>query len=62
MCKCKNVYSPNYFRAREILSEKLDVVLYIRNSLLLDIMNKTMIGDEKADIIKFLSFKYTFGV
>ena len=54
-CKCKNIYSPNYFRAREILSEKLDVVLYIRNSLLLDIMNKTIIGDEKADIIKFLS-------
>ncbi len=55
--KCCNfcIYRKNFLKANEIIKDKLDVVLYIRNTILLDIISKTVICDERANIVKFLS-------
>ena len=42
-------------KAMDILSDKLDIVLYIRNTMLLDLIKKILFGDDKEAIIKFLS-------
>ena len=42
-------------KATEILTNKLDIVLYLRNTILLDLMKKILLGDDKDAIIKFLS-------
>jgi len=42
-------------KAMEIISDKLDIVLYIRNTILLDLMKKILLGDDKEGIIKFLN-------
>ena len=41
-------------KAAEILDKKLDIVLYVRNTLLLDIMHKSMLEGYKKNIINFL--------
>ena len=55
--RCCNfcIYRKNFLKANEIIKDKLDVVLYIRNTILLDIISKTVICDERANIVKFLS-------
>ena len=37
-----------------ILNNKLDIILYIRNMLLLDIFNKTILEENKKNIFEFL--------
>ena len=49
--KIKNNFNE---KAIKILNNKLDIVLYIRNMLLFDIFNKTVIDDSKKSIINFL--------
>ena len=39
----------------DILYNKLDIVTYIRNMILIDIINETLLGTYKKDIINFLS-------
>ena len=42
-------------KANEILYYKLDIVYYVRNMLLFDIINDTMLGERKKSIINLLS-------
>ena len=42
-------------KAVKILNNKLDIILYVRNMILFDIINETIINDEKKEIINFLS-------
>ena len=42
-------------RANNILYNKLDIVLFMRNMILLDIMSKTLVNNNNNGIIKFLS-------
>jgi hypothetical protein len=41
-------------KANNILNEKLDVILYVRNMILFEILNETLLSDSKKDIINFL--------
>ena len=50
--KIKNEY---YDKATEFLYNKLDIILYVRNMVLFDIINETLLGEEKKNIINFLS-------
>ena len=52
--RCKNNY-PSYLKATKMIIDKLDIVLYVRNTILLDIISKTVIGNERANIVQFLS-------
>ena len=52
--RCRNNY-PSYLKATKMIIDKLDIVLYVRNTILLDIISKTVIGNERADIVQFLS-------
>ena len=47
----------NYFneKAINILYSKLNIILYVRNMILFDIINKTILDNKKKDIINFLS-------
>ena len=42
-------------KVNEILYDKIDIVSFIRNMILLDIMNQCLLGENKKGIIKFLS-------
>ena len=42
-------------KANAFLYHKLDITLYVRNMILLDIMNKTLIEDNMKSIINFIS-------
>ena len=42
-------------KATNILNTKLDIILYIRNMILFDIMNETILSESNKDIINFLS-------
>jgi len=42
-------------KALNILNSKLDIILYVRNMILFDIINKTILDESKRDIINFLS-------
>jgi hypothetical protein len=42
-------------KANSILYNKLDIVLYVRNMILFDILNETFFGNDAIDIINFLS-------
>ena len=59
-CKCcitkeltlkKNINN----KATELLYNKLDIVTYIRNMILLDVINEILLGDDKKDIFNFIS-------
>ena len=50
--KTKNQLNEN---AINILYNKLNVILYVRNTILFDIFNTTIIDEKKRDIINFLS-------
>ena len=61
LCLCRCCISKNLelkrqitSKARDILADKLDIVLFIRNAMLLDLMKKILLGDDKESIIKFL--------
>ena len=61
LCLCKCCISQNLelkrqitSKAEGILTDKLDIVLFIRNAMLLDLMKKILLGDDKESIIKFL--------
>ena len=41
-------------KAVNILNNKLDIVLYIRNMILFDILNETLLDESKKSIINFL--------
>ena len=43
-----------HIKANSFLSHKLDVILYLRNTLLLDIMSTIILDDNKKNIIEFL--------
>ena len=55
-CMCKNMKIKNNINenANDIINQKLDVILYIRNMILFDIMNQTIIDNERNDIINLL--------
>ena len=53
--KIKNEY---YDKATEFLYNKLDIILYVRNMVLFDIINETLLDEEKKNINIF--FKYFF--
>ena len=40
--------------ANEIINKKLDIITYIKNMILFDIMNRTIIDNERNDIINFI--------
>ena len=59
-CKCcmtkeltlkKNINN----KATELLYNKLDIVTYIRNMILLDVINETLLGNDKKNIFNFIS-------
>ena len=41
-------------KANDIIFKKLDLVLYVRNMILLDIMNEFMLDDNKKNIVNLL--------
>jgi hypothetical protein len=60
VCRCcqskelKVKYTLNQ-KANTILFSKLDIVLYVRNMILFDIMNETYLGTGIKDVINFIS-------
>ena len=50
--KLKNEYND---KATQFLYNKLDLILYVRNMVLIDIINETILDEEKKHIINFLS-------
>ena len=42
-------------KANNLLNEKLDIALYLKNAFLLEIMNQSLVDDKKQGIIKFMS-------
>ena len=59
-CKCclsKKLSLKNYLdeKANKILYHKLDIALYVRNMLLIDILNKCILEDNMKSIINFIS-------
>ena len=55
-CMTKNLRIKNILntKAIDILNHKLDIVLYIRNMILFDIFNETILDESKISIINFL--------
>ena len=42
-------------KANNFLNKKLDIIVYIRNMIIFDLVNKIILDDNKKDIINFLS-------
>ena len=42
-------------KANDLLNEKLDIALYVKNAFLLEIMNHSLIDDKKKGITKFMT-------
>ena len=55
-CMCRNIAIKNYAneKANEILFKKMDIITYVRNMILFDILNQTMLDNGKKAIINFL--------
>ena len=55
-CICKNVAIKNniYENANEIINKKLDIITYVRNMIRFDIINQTLLDENRKDIINFL--------
>ena len=49
--KIKNILNEN---ANEILYKKLDIITYVRNMILFDIINEIILANEQKEIINFL--------
>jgi len=41
-------------KANKIINQNLDIILYIRNMILFDIINRIILKDDKKNIINFL--------
>ena len=56
-CMTKNMsYKSNLIsKARSFIFHKLDIVIYLRNMILIDIINQVLLEDNKKDIFNFLS-------
>ena len=56
-CRKKQQYNKMkyYSKACEIISEQLDIVAYIRNNMLLNLINNCLFGSNRKEIIKLLS-------
>ena len=59
-CKCclsrkLKIKDDLYEKAISFLDNKLDIVLYIRNMILIDIINKTILDNDTKDILNFLT-------
>ena len=56
-CQSKRLQIKNNLneKANSILNSKLDIVLFVRNMLLIDIINEIFFGDNEKDIVNFLS-------
>ena len=55
MCKRMKIKNAANEKANTILYKNMDVVNYSRNMILLDIINQTILDDDKKKIINFLS-------
>ena len=55
MTKKLSIKNDIYEKASDVLLKKLDVITYIRNMILFDIINQIIIDDNKKQIINFLS-------
>ena len=55
-CLCKKISLKNNVneKANDILFKKIDIITYIRNMILFDIINNIIIEDDKIPIINFL--------
>ena len=51
---CKFKYK-NYSKAYKFISDQLDIVAYIRNNMLLNLINNCLFGSNRKEIIKLLS-------
>ena len=51
---CMSKYK-NYSKAHKFISDQLDIVAYIRNNMLLNIIKKCLLGSNRKEIIKLLS-------
>ena len=54
MCKRMRIKKKINENAIKILNKKLDIITYIRNMILFDIINKTVVDNDRNDIINFL--------
>ena len=56
-CQSKKIQIKNnlYEKANSILNSKLDIILYVRNMILFDIINETIFGTGEKNIVNFLS-------
>ena len=60
ICKCclskKNkIKNELYEKSKELLDKKLDIVLYVRNTILLDIINEILLDSETRHIVNVLT-------
>ena len=55
-CMCRNMKIKNIINdnANKIIYKKSDIITYIRNMILFDIINKIILSNDKNDIINFL--------
>ena len=55
-CMTQNMKMKNYINdnANEIIYSKLDIITYVRNMILFDIINRTILDDERKEIFNFL--------
>ena len=56
-CLCKTIKIKNDMneKANKIIFRKMDVIVYVRNMILLDLFNQNSLDDNKKNIINFLS-------
>ena len=57
LCMTKNMILKNKLKikANNFLNKKLDIIVYIRNMIIFDLVNQIILDDNKKDIINFLS-------
>ena len=55
-CMSKNmtIKSNVYDNTNEIIHKKLDIITYVRNNIVFDLMNQSLIDEDKKDVINFL--------
>jgi hypothetical protein len=56
-CLCKNLKKKKdiYDKSTEILFTKMDIIAYLKNMQILNVLNKLILSQEERDILKFLS-------
>ena len=54
MCERINIKNKMNENANKLLNKKLDIITYIRNMILFDIINTTILDNDRNDIINFL--------